>query len=92
MRKQFHQTEHSENCYDLKLPKCRLQFKEIDLLCCYNFRHIFVAYRQSRHVQNSAVDAGNLFSVQMNAPLVLWTIVGGYYRETLAYAVAYLSL
>jgi len=30
--------------------------------------------------------------VQMNAPLVLWTIVGGYYRETLAYAVAYLSL
>ena len=71
MRKQFHQTEHSENCYDLKLPKCRLQFKEIDLLCCYNFRHIFVPCRQSKHVQNSAVDTGNLFSVQMNAPLVL---------------------
>jgi len=32
MRKQFYQTAFG-NCYGLKLPKCWLQFKEINFLC-----------------------------------------------------------
>ena len=39
IRKQFYQTALG-NCYGLKLPKCRLQFKEINSrVIYYNFRH-----------------------------------------------------
>jgi len=44
MRKQFHQTALG-NCYGLKLPKCWLQFKKINLLChLLLFWHTFVPY------------------------------------------------